>query len=53
MLVTKDQKHYLDGLKNGVQKRAALVDRYLWPQGIVYYTFDKSIGKMIFIGSLS
>ena len=47
MLVSKEQKHYLDGLNNGVQKRAALVDRYLWPGGIVYYTWANNVGKMI------
>ena len=46
MLVSKAQKHYLDGLKNGVQKRAAVVNRFLWPRGIVYYEYDANLGKM-------
>jgi len=34
-------------MKNGRSRRAAALDDLLWPKGIVYYSFNKNLGKYI------
>lgn len=47
MLLTKEQNEMFSQHKNGRVRRAAMKDKYLWPNGIVYYTFAPDFGKFI------
>ncbi|XP_048585007.1 nematocyst expressed protein 6 [Nematostella vectensis] len=45
MLMTKEQKEAYLAHQNGRVRRAALRDRYLWPQGKIPYTFSDDIDQ--------
>ncbi|XP_031561243.1 nematocyst expressed protein 6-like [Actinia tenebrosa] len=45
MLLTKEQKEIFEQRQNGRVRRAALKDRYLWPNGVIFYTFGPSLDR--------
>merc|ERR1712168_40243 len=45
MLLSKEQMEIYNEHKNGRVRRAALKDRYLWPNGIIYYTFGSDLDR--------
>jgi len=44
MLLTKEQVEVYGAIKNGRSRRAAVIDEWLWPKGIIYYSFSDKIG---------
>jgi len=47
MLLTKDQMKVYAEIKNGRSRRAAVKDRWLWPNGTLYYTFNSNLGNYL------
>ena len=45
MVLTKEQKKFYDEMKSGSrQRRAALKDAWLWPNGNIPYELDPTLG---------
>lgn len=45
MLLKEEQVQVYNQLKNGRVRRGGIKDYWLWPKGIIYYSFANDLGE--------